>query len=140
MNFTPLIFSANKAPLIREDSDAMWRRLLIIEFPNQFMGNKDDKHHIEKLTTAEELSGLLNLALEGLKRLREKGSFSHISSMKDTRREYLIKSNPAPVFIEEGCEIDPESWVSKEDFIRLSSVSVKKMMRRQYPRKLSVRG
>ena len=45
-NTAKLIFSANKAPRLSEDSDAIWRRLIIVDFPNQFMGSNADSQLI----------------------------------------------------------------------------------------------
>jgi hypothetical protein len=38
-------------------------RLLIINFPNQFLGDKANPYLIEELTTPEEMSALLSLIL-----------------------------------------------------------------------------
>ena len=48
-NTAKLIFSANKAPRLSEDSDAIWRRLVIVDFPNQFLGVKADSNLVDKL-------------------------------------------------------------------------------------------
>ena len=114
-NTAKLIFSANKAPRLSEDSDAIWRRLVIVNFPFQFMGSNADSQLIDKLTTAEELSGLLNAALEALQRLRQQKTFTVSESMADIRRQYLLNSNPVPIFIEERCDRDIKSLVAKDD-------------------------
>jgi putative DNA primase/helicase len=114
-NTAKLIFSANKAPRFNEDSDAIWRRLVIVEFPNQFMGNRADCDLLDKLTTPQELSGLLNASLDALQTLRERKSFSVSASMTATRRQYLVSSNPVSVFIEERCEKDSKASITKED-------------------------
>ena len=114
-NTAKLIFSANKAPRLSEDSDAIWRRLVIVDFPNQFMGAKADNDLVNKLTTAEELSGLLNAALEALQRLRQQKTFSVGVSLESVRRQYLLNSNPVPIFIEERCDRDIKASVAKDD-------------------------
>jgi putative DNA primase/helicase len=114
-NSAKLLFSANKAPRLSEDSDAIWRRLVIVDFPNQFMGTKADSNLVDKLTTPEELSGLLNAALEALQRLRQQKAFSAGATMESVRRQYLLNSNPVPIFIEERCDRDIKSSVSKDD-------------------------
>ena len=114
-NTAKLIFSANKAPRLNEDSDAIWRRLVIVDFPNQFMGAKADSNLVDKLTTPEELSGLLNAALEALQRLRQQKAFTVGTSMESVRRKYLLNSNPVPLFIAEMCDRDLKFSVSKDD-------------------------
>jgi putative DNA primase/helicase len=86
-----------------------------VDFPNQFMGSNADSQLIDKLTTAEELSGLLNNALEALQRLRQQKAFSVGTSMESVRRKYLLNSNPVPIFVEERCDRDIKSSVSKDD-------------------------
>jgi len=113
-NTAKLIFSANKAPRLSEDSDAIWRRLVIVDFPNQFMGTKADNNLVDKLTTPEELSGLLNAALEALQRLRQQKVFTVGASMESVRRQYLLNSNPVPIFIEERCTKDITASVTKD--------------------------
>jgi putative DNA primase/helicase len=114
-NTAKLVFSANKAPRLSEDTDAIWRRLVIVGFPNQFIGNKADSDLIDKLTVAEELSGLLNAALDALQRLRHRKAFTVSASMAAIRREYLLSSNPVPVFIEERCVRDLKASVTKDE-------------------------
>jgi putative DNA primase/helicase len=114
-NTAKLIFSANKAPRLSEDSDAIWRRLVIVDFPNQFMAAKADSDLVNKLTTAEELSGLLNAALEALQRLRQQKAFTVGASMESVRRQYLLNSNPVPIFVEERCDRDIKASVTKDD-------------------------
>lgn len=114
-NTAKLIFSANKVPRLNEDTDAIWRRLILVDFPHQFMGDKADSDLLDKLTTPEELSGLLNTSLDALLRLRERKAFSANTSLSTIRREYLLNSNPVPVFVEERCIKDPKSTISKDD-------------------------
>jgi len=80
----------------------------LIEFPNNFEGEKADKSLITKLQTPEELSGFLNLVLDGLKRLRENGKFSNEKSIEATQREYELNSNPIAAFMEERTQISDE--------------------------------
>ena len=114
-NTAKLIFSANKAPRLSEDSDAIWRRLVIVDFPNQFLGAKADSNLIDRLASSEELSGLLNASLEALQRLRQQKAFTVGASMESVRRKYLLNSNPVPIFIEERCDRDIKASVAKDE-------------------------
>ncbi|HIE29270.1 TPA: hypothetical protein EYP66_18520, partial [Candidatus Poribacteria bacterium] len=116
VNYAKLIFSANKLPETYDETDAFFRRWIIINFPNKFEGDKADKKLIEKLTKPEELSGLLNLALAGLKRLLEKGDFSGSKSTDEIREEYIRMSDPVGAFVLDCVEVASEEWVSKDDF------------------------
>ena len=58
-NYAKLIFSCNKIPDTEDYTDAFFRRILIINFTQQFFGEKDDPDLIDKLCTEDEFSGLL---------------------------------------------------------------------------------
>ena len=60
------------------------------------------------MQTPEELSGFLNLVLDGLKRLRENGKFSNEKSIEATQKEYELNSNPLATFMEERTQISDE--------------------------------
>ncbi|MHC4183167.1 MAG: DNA primase family protein [Planctomycetota bacterium] len=107
VNKAKLIFSANKPPVIDDEGYAIWRRAVIIEFPNKFEGENRDPDLLDKLTVPEELSGLLNLAVEKLRILRERGDFSYNPSWKRTRKKYTVMSDPVADFVEKECELDP---------------------------------
>lgn len=77
MKFKPrakFYFSANMPPSIRLHNpvaDAFVDRQIVIEFPNRFKSNDE-----LPLKMQSELSGLLNIALDGLHRLRKNRAFS----------------------------------------------------------------
>jgi len=115
INYARLVFSANKPPgIFDEDSYAFWRRWIIINFPNEFTGEKADKQLLTKLTTQEELSGLLNFALDGLKRLLQQQEFSYTKSVEETTEIYLRAADPVYAFLKDMYESDPEGWISKD--------------------------
>jgi|GEM_PF-681314 len=114
-NYAKQIYSCNKLPETYDETDAFFRRWIIINFPNKFEGDKADKNLIDKLTTREELSGLLNLALEGLNRLLEKGEFSKGVSTEEVREAYIRMSNPVAAFVMDCIEIDPEGYIPKKE-------------------------
>lgn len=114
-NYAKLIFSANQVPETLDDSDALFRRMFIVNFPHQFTGDRADKRLLEKLTTPGELSGFLNLALAGLRRLLKQGDFSNAKTIEETREEYKRKASPVYAFVSDCCEVDSTAWVSKDD-------------------------
>jgi putative DNA primase/helicase len=129
VNKAKLIFSMNELPSLPEDNLAMWRRIMLIDFPNQFTGTNADKNLLAKLTTDEELSGLLNLALQHLKDVQTKGEFSYFRTIDEVRREYLLKTDPALVFVKERCVEVSDSWISKEDMYQAFFVFCQKINR-----------
>ena len=133
-NKAKLTFSANKIPEGPKDP-AFYERFCLIEFGNKFRGtDKDDKKLIQKLTTDTELSGFLNVALEGLKRLYENDKFSYNKTFEETEREYILNSNPVAFFMDKCTVIsdqDIEStllylsyvdWSTKNNKPRVSNI------------------
>jgi phage/plasmid-associated DNA primase len=59
----------------------------------------------DKLTTSEELSGLLNLALVGLKQLKDEGGFHH-KDVDDIRKDYEEHTNHVNEFLYRECVVD----------------------------------
>lgn len=94
-----LIYSCNKIPDSGDDdSNAFYRRWILINFPNDFAG-KEDRLLKEKITEQAELSGLLNRALISLKELTARGSFTGEKSADEMRKLYVSKSNSVKSFI-----------------------------------------
>lgn len=114
-NTAKMIFSANQPPRIGEDTMAIWRRIIVVDFPNQFLGNKDNKNLMAELNHQRELSGLLNRALEALKAMKEAGKFNYTPTIAETRERYLLLSDPVPIFFEDKCEYDPSGSLTKEE-------------------------
>ncbi|MEM0343813.1 MAG: phage/plasmid primase, P4 family [Thermoplasmata archaeon] len=129
LNRAKLIFAANKLPDAWDDSDAYYTRWQIVSFPFQFVrGNEPlserqrrarDKNQLKlELTTPEELSGILNWALEGLRRLQRNGCFSNELSPMRMREEYIRLANSLRAFLLDQCEITASNadFVSKDSF------------------------
>jgi len=121
-NYAKLLFSANKVPEAYDDSDAFFRRWLILVFPNQFINEKADPYILQKLTTPEELSGLLNLVLPALKRLLEKGQFSYSRTTEEIREDYTRKSSPIAAFVMDCLEVDSDAFIIKQDLYNAFAV------------------
>lgn len=75
-NHAKLIFSANQIPESLDDTIAFFRRWILIACNNLFIGENCNPHILKEISTPEEMSGLLNYALDGLQRLLEQGTFS----------------------------------------------------------------
>jgi putative DNA primase/helicase len=68
--YAKLIFSTNKIPETEDESDAYFRREIILSFPNRFEDGKGaDPNLLNKLTTEEELSGIFNVLAIALRTL-----------------------------------------------------------------------
>ncbi|MFW6029844.1 MAG: DNA primase family protein [Halanaerobiales bacterium] len=87
---TRLIFSANKMPKSKDKSYAWYRRFQIIKFPNKFSDNSEPGFE-KKLNN--EIPGIFNWALEGLKRLESQGHFTIAEEMKSNIYDYKNNHN-----------------------------------------------
>jgi len=108
VNYSKQIFSCNQIPKSPDDSDAFFRRWIIINFPNQFIGKDADKKLIKKLTIKTELSGLLNFAIEGLKRILKEEEFTNSKSISEIREVYMRQSDSVASFIMDCVLITPD--------------------------------
>lgn len=123
-NLAKILFSANRLPKLIVPDDAFEGRWIIVLFENSFYG-KEDLDLTSKLTTPEELSGILNLALKGLKRLRANAwKFTYED---DGGAIYRRKSNPIFGFLEDRCEASSEDYVTKNDLINAFNQYAKEM-------------
>jgi putative DNA primase/helicase len=118
-NYAKLLFSANKVPEALDDTDAFFRRWIIINFPNTFDSEDADPHILDKLATPEELSGLLNTALSRLNDLLRKGGFSFSKSTDALREEYIRKSSPIASFVMDCLQIDSDAFIVKKDLFNV---------------------
>jgi P4 family phage/plasmid primase-like protien len=119
-NYAKLIFSCNKVPESPDDTTAFFRRWIIINFPNQFLEGdlKTDPDLLAKLTTETELSGIFNLAIQGLERLLQNRRFSTGKSVEETREQYIRASDPIKAFAMDCIEEKAGHLVSKDDVYR----------------------
>ena len=110
--------SMNELPATREQSNAMKRRLLILEFNRTFTPGKDDDPHLRYTLAEKHLSGVFTWALVGLQRIMAQGGFSRPQSVQDAMDTATAKWNTAVRFVRECCVVDPESWSKAEHLHR----------------------
>lgn len=115
-----LVFSANNLPRFRDRSSGMTRRMIIVPFnrkvsPDEAIRGMDRPEFWEC-----ELPGILNWALEGLRRLRRRNAFSDSSVCNEQMESYRLDNNPAAAFIEEMLTVseDPSAFLVKADVYR----------------------
>lgn len=116
-NYAKLIFSTNRPPVIRDPSNAMWRRVVEIDFENEFKGPTRRRQNdlIIECTTPEELSGMLLWALEGLRRLLKNQEFSNAAELEQRRKDYAKKAQSSVAFCQDKVILDPTYSELKKD-------------------------
>lgn len=98
----------NHLPVIRGVDRGIWRRIRVIPFLQSFEG-RADKGLNTKLR--EELSGILNWALEGLRKWRELGLNELPKAMKEATEEYRRDNDSIGQWIEERTRPNPIGMV-----------------------------
>jgi len=98
-----LMFSANQVPDRNYEQEAVYNRWLTATFPKTIPPSEQDKDLINKLTTKENLEGILNWALEGLKRLEEQQQFTNDLDPLSTKELWKEWGNSVERFISNYC-------------------------------------
>lgn len=114
-NYAKLIGSCNEAPESPDDSDAFYRRWVIIPFPNKFEGKNEVKGLYEQLITPEELSGFFNETINAYLAAEQKGEFSYNATTQEKKKQYLGYSNNVKAFCEECLEQDDNAEIPKSE-------------------------
>ena len=153
-----MLFSANEIPGADDLTSAFWTRWIIIEFPFKFVDDPKLEYEkkkeaeellLEKLTTPEEMSGFLNLALKSLRRLLEKRVFSYGKTTEEIEQEYRTLSSNIFGFVKEWCETGTDKKIPKTDFYNAYTLycewkkkypETKNMLGRELPRIVTVDG
>jgi putative DNA primase/helicase len=95
---------------VADTDTAFWRRWIIVEFPNYFPPESRDPTLEGCLTSDENLSGVLNWAIEGYNRLMCQGQFTNIETTADeTRRLWQSWGESVEEFIVECLKCDTKA-------------------------------
>ncbi|MGP8011000.1 MAG: DNA polymerase, partial [Halobacteriota archaeon] len=124
-NHAKLLFSANELPATHEQTHAFYRRWIVLKFPYRFVKNpkaaderQQDPELLKKLVTPEELSGLLNWALIGLKRILSNGGFSSSDVSEEVRALWIRKTDSLQAFVTERVRAEAGYYLPKAEFSR----------------------
>jgi P4 family phage/plasmid primase-like protien len=116
INYAKLICSANRLPTVRDTTIAWWDRIVILNFPVYIPPEKRIPNIEDQwLKDEEERSGIVNWALEGLRRLLQNKRFTTSKMMEEMKEEYMRWSNPIDYFISKKCILDPKEWIKKSE-------------------------
>ena len=129
-NYAKLDFSCNQLPVSPDESQAFFRRFMIFRFKTRFIDPElynpesdqtlqpKDPKILEKITTPEELSGLFNWALQGLKRLQRNRQFTNSQTTTELKNQYTEMSDPITGFVNKHIKEQMEEWETKDDVYR----------------------
>jgi len=130
VNYSKHIFACNELPRVYDTTDGFWTKWVLLEFPYKFVSKKEmeavpeelrgklkikDPEIIEKITTDSELSGLLNLALDGLDRLFKNKNFSQTKGTMEIKDFWIRNSDSFAAFCIDCVEEDYDTCISKKE-------------------------
>lgn len=120
VSYTPhckLVFLVNQLPDSADVTNGFFRRVMIIPFNNYFEKDNKDVDMKEKLF--DELSGILNWCIEGLKRLRKNNyNFSHCDAIERCFKNYYLEQNPVVEFFEEHIKVEKDKRTKQSEFYK----------------------
>lgn len=114
--FTRLLFSANHAPRSADGSSGFFDRWLVIPFAGRFRGTSGEILQAEldaRLQAPEELSGLLNHALDVIGKVLAHG-LSAPESVRAANAEFRAATDPLAVWLSRYTVDDPHGFVPCE--------------------------
>ncbi|UUO05332.1 phage/plasmid primase, P4 family [Blastopirellula sp. J2-11] len=101
---TRFMFLTNEFPRLSDSSGALAGRFMILRFTRTFYG-QEDAGLTDRLFG--ELPGILNWAIEGWQRLRERGHFIMPSGVADVVQDIEDLSSPVSAFVRDRCAVQP---------------------------------
>lgn len=139
VNYAKMVFAANELPKIYDTTDGFWTKWVLLEFPYKFVTKEVfdkseeksmlkimDPDIMDKLTSEEELSGLLNFALDGFDRLMEKKDFSYSKSTSDVKDMWIRKSDSFTAFCYDHIEEKEYETITKKQLRKIYHKYTKK--------------
>ena len=119
-NYSKLLFSANSIPRIKDKSGAVIDRLIIVPFDAKFSPNDPDydPYVKYKLRQPESMEYLIQVGLEGLKRVLENRKFTTSERVQKELQEYEENNNPILGFFKELDISDIENNSTKDVYAK----------------------
>jgi P4 family phage/plasmid primase-like protien len=118
-----LMFATNFLPKFRDNTDGLTRRMEILSFNNQFLNpTAQDKEYSNEdfWKNTGELPGMLNWAIEGLKRLAHNNwCFTASHGRRELLETYKLTINPAVHFLKEYVEPSEVGEIVCRDLFQL---------------------
>ncbi len=127
-NYAKMVFACNELPMVYDLSKGFWDRWVLLEFPFTFVTRDEfekaedkemlkirDEDIISKITTPNELSGLLNKFLDGLDRLLKHRRFSSTKGTEEVKDTWIRKSNSFIAFCYSDIEEDTTGIITKKE-------------------------
>lgn len=140
-NTATLIFTANEPPVFKDKSEGIGRRLVIIPFENKV---KERIYNLDELLSSENAkSYLLNLALQGVKRIYDnKLEMSSSETISQATKQYYLDNDSVLAYLNEYHDItnNPVSNVYESYEKYCEESNLKAVSRTKFSRRLTSLG
>ena len=93
-------WAMNELPRVADANSGLFRRVKVVTFPALVENERDPKI---KRAIETEGAGILNWALEGLRRLKERGHFEVPTGVEDATKQFRENNDVPALFIEDRC-------------------------------------
>jgi len=130
VNYAKLVFAANELPRVYDTTDGFWTKWVLLEFPYKFITQKEydtlpeeerkmkkilDSDIIKKISTPDEMSGLLNKVLDKLSILLKNEEFSYSKGTSEVKELWIRQSDSFTAFCLDNIEEDNYGIITKSD-------------------------
>ena len=112
---TRFVLASNELPAFSDASSALANRFLPFKFSTSFLGRED--HGLTSRLLAE-LPGVVLWALDGLKRLNERGYFIRPHSADELAADLVDQTSPIRAFVQEHCVISEHAQADRDELFK----------------------
>lgn len=113
--YAKLIFNCNELPKDVEQTEAYFRRFLIVPFEVTIPEAEQDKRLAPRII-ATELAGVFNWLLEGMKRLLQQENFTESDTIRRIREQYELDSDSVKTFLyENNYKSSPNNFIQYKE-------------------------
>ena len=109
---TRFMLMSNETPTLMDASTALANRFIVLRLETSHLGRED--RGLESRLRAE-LPGILLWALDGARRLRDRGHFVQPASARPVVDELVALGSPISAFLADRCEVGPGHTVAMND-------------------------
>jgi P4 family phage/plasmid primase-like protien len=105
-----VLWAMNELPRVKDANDGLFRRVKVVEFPK--LAVEPDPEVKEAIKG--EGAGILTWALEGLRRLNERGHFEIPESVRTATEEFKRTSDVPKMFVEGACIVSDDAQIQPQ--------------------------
>jgi putative DNA primase/helicase len=114
-NYARMMFNTNVLPKDIENNTGFFRRFIIIHF-DQLITETEKDVNLANSIIADELPGVFNWVLVGLRRLLKQGDFTKSPAVENILKEFKLNSDSVFMYLDDGdFTPDPDNYVNLKD-------------------------